>query len=169
MRSLIRSRPALPTLPTYNDANRALKVFLALYSSDIGLKTLFYGMQQWLLFHYQSESCWSWKIPGEALSERSLEFTESFLLLMESLGILTHSVDDAEANEFSFSWLMRAHFSDKYVCRVAKIISNTVDLRNMKRYLGSLTKLTEKQRINADGRADDWGNYAYNALSCPIL
>jgi hypothetical protein len=131
------------------------------------MRPLCNGIKLWAQSHLNSAVSWTWTIPGEVLSERQPEFQQCLVELLSSLGSLTQS-SDAEADIYSFTWIMHGHFSDQYMQRLSKAISAGIDLRVIKHHTGSVAA-SDRPRINVDGRNDRWGDYAFNALACPIL
>lgn len=155
--------------PTYAQTSKVLSRFLKTHGHEMGLGPVIGGLHRWVLAHVDSAVCHDFSLPGEIFSERKVEFTESFCLVLCHLGTLV-SIVDKDFNECHFVWRYHPHISDKYSVRASRRISR-LGLNVRLSTVNSSGNIIESsvRRENMCGQHDSMYNYALNAMLCPIL
>lgn len=154
---------------SYADASKALSQFLRAYAHEPGLAPVIHGLQKWVRSNIGRDFSFDYSIPGEVFSERKIEFTESYCLVLCQFGTLV-AISDKDFNDCDFVWRFHPHFSDKYSTRVVRRISR-LGLAAGKRSLHYPGQISESVVIrgNIHGQKDSLYQYTINALLCPIL
>ena len=146
-----------------------LSRFLKAHGHEPGLGPVIGGLHRWVAAHVNSAVCHDFSLPGEIFSERKVEFTERFSLVLCHLGTLVLIVDQ-DFNECQFVWRYHPHISDKYSIRVARRISRLgLDARLTTTNSAGNVSESSVRRENTHGQLDSMYNYALNAMLCPIL
>jgi hypothetical protein len=141
-----------------------------LYGTDEGSALTHYSIYLWVNKHLNSSCCIQLIVDIEALSEKSDEFVSTFINVLFAFAILHHSEEDN-----TYSWEMKADFSDGYLRRLSnrlKSLTGLIQLKISPARLADLNMTIKESstfRTNLKGEHEHLGTYVSNQLSCPLL
>lgn len=141
-----------------------------LYGTDEGSVLTHYSIYLWMEKHLSSIYCIQLIVDIDALSEKNEEFILTFINVLFAFAVLHYSEEDE-----TFSWVMKAHFSDSYLRRLSKRLKSSTEILQLSispsilEDLNASMKESSILRTNLKGEQEHLGAYISNQLLCPLL
>jgi hypothetical protein len=141
-----------------------------LYGTDERSALTHYSIYLWISKQLNSLYCIQLIVDIEALSEKNDEFISTFINVLFAFAVLNHSEEDN-----TYSWKMKADFSNGYLQRLSKRLKSSTEILQLKISPSRLSDLNMSIkesltfRTNLKGEQEHLGTYVSNQLSCPLL